>query len=313
MDNMIFPEPLRNGDKVAIVSPASAVRPELIDGAADTLRLMGFEPVVMPHAKGQAPGSFSGSRDERLDDFLSAWRNPSIKAVICGRGGYGCVHLLDSLSAEPLRENAKWLVGFSDISALHALLHSKGIASVHASMCKHLSEFGPDDECTLLLDRILRGAPSISYDIPPHPLNLPGDASGPLIGGNLAVLNGLASTPFDLLDASSLKGAILWLEDIAEPIYKIERVLYRLHHSGALSALSGLVFGQFTLYKPDRDHESVEQMAAECIRRWGYRFPVAFGWPSGHVDRNLPLVEGARATLSVTPGSACLRMMMEEP
>lgn len=226
-DKIIYPKPLRPGDKVAIVSPASIISPDYVTGAVEAFRRQGWNPVVYPHALG-SNGSYSGSADERLADLTDALSNPEIRAVMCSRGGYGAVHLMESLSALDLRKDAKWLIGFSDISALHALMSSQGVASVHASMCKHLALF-PDDYASQSLYSILKGE-SVRYKEENHPRNRHGVAVGRLVGGNMAVLGGLIGSEYDLFSRYG-NDTILFIEDIAEPIYKIERILYQLRLS----------------------------------------------------------------------------------
>ncbi len=299
---MIYPQPLAKGDKIAIVSPASRIYPEYVDGACRVIREMGYEPVPYPHCKGCVAG-YSGSIEERLADFRDAMLNPEIKAVLCSRGGYGVVHLLEFLDAEELSSNAKWVVGFSDISALHAAMVSAGVVSVHGSMAKHMALHGAD-EVTSAIFSILQGKLP-TYEVPAHELNKAGVAEGRLAGGNLAVLSGLTDTPFDLL----AKGDVLFIEDIGEPIYKVERILYNLRLSGVLSMIKGLVVGQFTnCESPDGTGETMEQMIRRMVD--GYDMPVAFNFPCGHVDYNLPLIEGAKVKLEV--GESALLQFIPE-
>ena len=277
---MIFPDKLKKGDKIAIISPASAVKEEYIDGAAGFLRREGFEPVVMPHAKGPAAGTYAANEYDRSRDLRQALLDPEIKAILCARGGYGCVHLIPSVTDDEIRRNPKWLIGFSDVSALHALWHRAGVASVHAPMAKHLSTEGDNDFSTRSLVNILTVAPAVFYNVSGHHLNIAGRAEGRILGGNLAVLDGLAATDCDLLAASDPEGVILFLEDIAEPIYKVERMVTRLALSGALSRVKGLIFGQFTDYKPSANHDSMEWMLADTLSRHHLRdIPVAFNFP----------------------------------
>ena len=307
---MKYPDLLAPGDKIAIISPATTVRPEYIDGAVSLLRDKGFSPIVMSHAKGPAEGSFAATAAARIADFQTAWCDSEVKAVLCARGGYGCVEILPAIPPSMLRANAKWLIGFSDVSALHAMLHSSGIASLHAPMARHLAEEPADDPCTEALLRILTSAEATEYNLPAHPDNFGGEAEGRLRGGNLAVLNGLANTRFDMLDVKPAdEDTILFIEDIAEPIYKVERVLWRLRLNGTLNRVAGLIFGTFTDYKPDRNHASMEAMIRQRILDWGLEgIPVAFGFPCGHTADNLPLIEGCMASLSVSPAGVTLRM-----
>ena len=296
----IIPPYLRPGDKVAILSPASKIDPALIDGAAASLIAEGFTPVVMPHAAGVV-GSFSGSRSERLADLTDALADDEIRCILCSRGGYGAVHLLRELDSLPDRMFRKWLVGFSDISALHALWRRKGVASLHAAMAKHIA-MGDSFPSFRRELGILRGtvSPDCSWD--PHPYNNCGEAAGPLVGGNLAVIGGLFATPFSPL---SEPGAILMIEDVAEPIYKVERMLWQLRLSGDLANLAGLVIGQFTDYRPSADWTAMEDMLHNALD--GLPVPVAFGAPFGHIPDNHPLLINRRASLSVGPAGASLR------
>ena len=309
---MIFPEKLKKGDKIAVISPATVVKEEFIDGALEFLRREGFEPVVMPHAKGPAAGTYAANEYDRASDLRQATLDPEVKAILCARGGYGCVHLLSAVTDEEIRANAKWLIGFSDVSALHAMWHRAGVASIHGPMAKHMTEEGDNDFSTRSLINLLTVSPSVNYKVNSHPLNLPGRAFGRLLGGNLAVLDGLAATDLDMLTANDAEGTILFMEDIAEPIYKVERMLSRLAMSGALSRAKGLVFGQFTEYKPSANYEEMEWMVSDVLSRHRIKdIPVAFRFPVGHVKENLPLVEGDYVELRVTPEYVSLNSMNE--
>lgn len=294
---MIYPKPLQPGDAIAIVSPASKIDTKLVDSACATLARWGFDPIVGRHCKGSC-GSYSGTIDQRLSDLREAAENPKVRAVLCSRGGYGVVHLLSSLLPEFWKTDPKWIIGFSDISALHAAAAANGVASIHAPMCKHLTEH-PDDECSQALRRILAGELP-AYETKPNPLNHTGKAEGRIFGGNLAVLNGLVSTPYDLLKGDR----ILFIEDVGEEIYKVERMLYTLKLNGTLASLKALIVGQFTEYHPSDDHTEMYDMIEKMMK--SYDIPVVYDFPVGHVDRNLPIVEGAYASLAVDADSVKL-------
>ena len=289
--HMIYPKPLEAGDRIAIVSPASKIDPALVDGACRTLSEWGFRPEVSEFCKGES-GSFSGTVDERLRDLRRVFSDSGVRAVLCSRGGYGVVQLLEHFDVGMFRRDPKWLIGFSDISVLHAYSSFSGVASIHASMCKHLVEL-PDDECSRALRSILAGELP-DYTVEGNPLNREGSAEGTLSGGNMAVLTALLSTPYNLLK----RDHILFIEDISEAIYKIERMLYTMRLDGTFEHTRGLIVGQFTDYKPSIDHSDMYEMISSMVE--GYDFPVAYGFPVGHVDRNLPLVEGAYASLTVS-------------
>ncbi|MDE5628998.1 MAG: LD-carboxypeptidase [Muribaculaceae bacterium] len=290
--NIVFPAPLRKGDTIAICSPASKIDPQVVYDAEQVLIEQGYKVRIMPHALGEW-GSYSATDDERFADLRDAFADKSVRAILCSRGGYGVVHIMDRLAALPLEKDPKWVIGFSDISAMHALMHSKGIASIHSSMCAAIKE-GPENEDNAALLGILRGERP-AFVFPNHRYDNPGIATGTLLGGNLAVLADLINTPYDLLKPDS----ILFLEDVSEPIYKIERIFYQLKLSGLLDNIKGLIIGQFTDYKPDSNYEDMESMIRTMTA--GHNYPIAFNVPVGHVDHNIPLIESAKITLKVSP------------
>lgn len=300
------PAPLQAGDKVAIVSPASTIDPAFIDGATQVLRGWGFEVIEGAHARGHhvaASGAitFSGTAQERLTDLREAFENCEVKAILCSRGGYGTLQLLDPLQ-EVIARNPKWVIGFSDITALHAALHRAGIASIHGLMAKHLTECGAADPCSEALHHLLTGG-SMHIEVEPHPCNITGSATAQLVGGNLALLHSLLATPYNMIRP----GVVLFIEDIAEAIYRTQRMLLSLRLSGILPQLAGLIVGQLTRYRdpllPEQEQEQTLQRSAmyEMIREMvaPYGYPVAFNFPIGHVNRNRPLVEGAQVKFSV--------------
>lgn len=295
---LIIPAPLNAADRIAIVSPSGAVSPALIDGAAAVIAAEGFSPVVMPHAKGRN-GTYAGTASDRFADLAAAVTDRTVRAIFCARGGFGAVHLIPGLETLPLRANAKWLVGFSDISALHALWSTHGIASIHGPMARHLSTNGPDHPATQALFALLRGE-KIEITTPAHPLNRPGRTAGTLLGGNMAVLHGLIGSPYDMLRPDS----ILVLEDINEPIYRVERMLWQMKLSGVLPRLRGLIIGNFKGADADANHESVEAMIAEMVAP--YDFPVAFRAPVGHILENMPLRLTAPAVMTVDSAGSLL-------
>lgn len=295
----IYPAPLRPGDKIAVLSPAGPISDTVVDSAVTVMRSLGYEVVVYPHTFGKF-GHFSGTTDERYADLEAALTDPTVRAIVCSRGGYGVVHNLDRLGRLDLRSDPKWVVGFSDISALHALMASQNVASIHASMASHIG-WGIDDPDNRMLFDILAGKMP-TYTWQGSPYNHPGRTEGKLLGGNLAVIADLMATPFDIIRP----GTILFIEDVSEPIYKIERILIQLKLAGILPNLKGLIIGQFTDYRPDDNHKTMEAMIAETVA--GYDFPIAFGAPIGHVDHNVPLVEGSWATLDVTKEKTTLTL-----
>ncbi len=288
---VVFPRPLKKGDTIAICSPAGPIDPSKVSGASRVLENYGWKVKIMPHALGRN-GNYSGSDDERFADLRDALADPEVRAIICSRGGYGVVHIIDRLNDLDWTSDPKWIVGFSDISALHAMMASKGVASVHASMTAHIAKGAGDVDNARLFDILEGKREPFSFASDKH--DRPGVASGRLLGGNVAVLADLIKTRYDILQP----GSILFIEDVAEPIYKIERILYQLKIAGVLGMINGLIVGQFTDYKADASYKTMEDMIADMVA--AYRYPVAFNVPVGHVDHNVPLIESAEVTLKVT-------------
>lgn len=322
---IITPPAIRKGDTIAIISPATEVKAHWVRGAVAELKRRGYKPMIMPHSLGPRHGTFAANDTERLADLREALLNPEVKAILCARGGYGCIQLISKDLQKLVSQYPKWIIGFSDISALHALWQKAGVKSLHCSMAKQLTLFDIDfhesdivdfsrnelptsDELPLLKDcvgnmfDILEGnGDSLSYSASSPEGIICGETEGVIVGGNLAVLNGLASTPWDILDKEFLRGKILFLEDIGEKIYQVERMLTRLHLAGAFENAAGIIFGQFTEYYADRNFSSMEEMIASRIREWNVKCPVALSFPIGHTAINRPIPEGAAAHLNVTP------------
>ncbi|MDR0973885.1 MAG: LD-carboxypeptidase [Prevotellaceae bacterium] len=293
MKKLTVPPFLKVGDKVIIVSPSGRIDRHTLSQTQKIFNHWGLRATLSKHAAAMA-GSFAGTASMRYEDFQAAMDDDEARAIFCSRGGYGVVHFLDRLDFTRFRRHPKWLVGFSDISALHALFQHQGFASLHAPMGKHLITEPVDDPCTVYLRHILFGELPI-YDISSHKLNIKGEAAGILRGGNMTVLNGLRATPFDL----PLAGTILFLEDIGERPHTIERMFYNLKLSGDLSKLTGLIIGQFTEYNPTDSllRQTLYESIADMVR--GYGYPVCFDFPVGHVTNNLPLICGAEVNLIV--------------
>ena len=300
--SLFYPQPLQRGDKVAFLSPASSVKEEYVLGAMTRFYDRGYEPVLMPHALDQADGSFAASKSNRLMDLMDALADSDIKAIFCNRGGYGCCQLLAHFSYNLIASHPKWIIGFSDVSALLAMWYFSDVASIHGPMAKHLATMPADDPSTMALFNVLESGGRFDYLLPPSPINRLGESEGRLLGGNLAVLNDLANTPYDLLDPHMASDYILFFEDISEPIYAVERMLWRLQLAGTFQRAKGLIFGKFTEYKPDKNFNSMEEMISRFLERAipFKKIPIVFNFPIGHVDENLSLTVGARVRLKVT-------------
>lgn len=302
---IIYPEALEKGDKIAIVSPASSVKEEYVYGAMQKIRDRGYEPVLMPHAIGHEYGSYAAPERERVNDIIMALEDREIKAILCSRGGYGCCQLLRDIPLHLIKENPKWIIGFSDVTALHALWLKAGVASIHGPMAKHISTSEEDDYWTVALFNVLENGGRMNFVYECDIYDIPGAATGRLRGGNMAVMNDLAGSPYDMFNISpeeNPEGVILFLEDIGEPIYKVNRMLWRLLLSGVFDKIKGLIFGNFTNYQADKNYKAMEEMISDfCLRYLKHLdIPIAIKFPTGHVPWNNSLVEGALINLDTT-------------
>lgn len=292
---MIIPQYLRRGDRVAIVSPSGAVDPELIDGACETLRMWGLQPVLGQTAKGRH-GRFSGTDEERLADLQWAMDSPEFAAILCGRGGYGAVRIVDKLRFDGIRQYPKWLIGFSDITAFHARFFDEGIASAHAVMAKAIAHADDNVEAVESLRKLLFGerVHYVSYSNEKSVYNRSGYATGELVGGNLSLLYALQGTPYALQP----QGKVLFIEDLSERLYHIDRMMQNLRLSGVFEEINGLVVGQFTNIDADPSFgQNIEEIILSAV---GDReIPVAFNFPVGHVSDNWALPHGVTAHLEV--------------
>lgn len=298
---ILTPPPLKHGDRIAIVSPAGIIKPQLVYITLPVLTDEGWVPYIGEHTFNRH-GTYAGTDDERYSDLETALTDPDTRAIICSRGGYGAVHLLDRLNRLSLRDDPKWIVGYSDISALHALMSAHGIKSIHAPMAKHIAEHHGKDEDSRRLFDMLRGE-NPTVKIKPFDKNRFGKAEGVLLGGNLAVIAGLISTPFNVFRP----GSILFIEDVAEPIYKVERILYTLKLNGSLEKLAGLIVGRFTNYVADRDNATMEDMIETMVA--DYDYPVAYNVPIGHVDHNIPMMCSSTVSLTVDSSGVAIKTL----
>lgn len=319
MDTLIFPPYVHAGDRAIILSPSSKIDKRFLRGAAKRLGSWGLEVVQARHA-GSSNGTYAGTIAQRLGDLQAALDDPEAKVILCSRGGYGAVHLVGMLDFTRFREHPKWLIGFSDITALHNVLQQQGFASLHAPMARHLTVEPDDDFCTQALRGILFGEPagmaeeadsnregaSITYTCPAHKLNHRGKAEGILRGGNLSVFYGLRGTPYDIPP----EGTILFIEDVGERPHSVERMLYNLKLGGVLERLSGLIIGQFTEYVENKSlGKELYGALADVVKEYDY--PVCFGFPVGHVTMNVPLINGAHVSLET--GKKECRLRLDRP
>lgn len=289
---MIYPAPLKNGDSVAIIAIASLVSRDTIEPGITILESWGLSVRRGVHLYDRY-GSFAGTDADRLYDLQQALDDPEIKAVFIARGGYGTTRIMDQIQLKSLRKHPKWIIGFSDVTALHAHLFGKGFIGLHGSMpgyyAKKNAQLSTDH-----LRRVLFGE-WLSIKAPVHALNRMGEATGRIVGGNLAIISHLIGTGSDV----DTKGNILFLEDIGEHLYVIDRMMVQLKRTGKLKGLAALVVGYFSKIKDTKP--AFGKSALEIIREHveEYDYPVAFNFPIGHEDDNFPLPIGHKSSLSV--------------
>ena len=292
---MQLPPYLKSGDLVSIAAPARWVDPEDIKIFLSMLEQEGLK--TMTGSIYARHHQFAGEDKDRLNDLQQMLDHPDIKAIFCARGGYGAIRLLSKIDLKGFAEHPKWVVGFSDITALHAYLQMRiGVACIHAAMPYTLKDVtDTDNPAAASLFRILKGELP-SYTVPANSLNREGKSSGILLGGNLSGLYSLTGTPFQF----PTNGAILFLEDVDEYLYHIDRMMQNLKLSGMLENLAGLVVGGLT---DMHDNEVPFGMdAAEIIRAAveEFDFPACFNFPAGHVEGNMAMVLGRQVSLEVT-------------
>lgn len=276
---------VRSGSKLAIVAPSGPFDRERFEQGLAILR--GRYEVVFDEGIHARTGYFAGSDERRLWELIAAIRNPAVDAIICARGGYGATRLLTGLDEAEVATANKILVGFSDITALHSLWARAGVRSIHGPMVASLgrgNERVISEWFATLEGR--DGAESWTVD----PL-VPGSAEGRLIGGNLAVLGALVGTPY----APPLDGCLLFLEDVGERPYRVDRVLTTLRQAGWLERCAGFILGAFTEGAPGPDGVTLEEVLQDRLGDLGV--PVVTGFPAGHIDDNEPLTFGAMARI----------------
>ena len=300
---MITPPFLRPGDTIGIVAPASRFPYEELVPGLDLLRNEWQLTVIEGESVQAKDGPFAGSDNLRRADLQRMLDNPTIRAIFAARGGYGCYRLVDSLDLTLFRQHPKWLVGFSDVTVLHSWLTNHGIQSLHGIMPKQFGNQGVEEALSTLRQWLFGSVPE-SYDVSSHPLNRVGQASGQLIGGNLTMLINSLSTPTDL----DVKDRILFIEDIDETLFSLDRMLTQLKRAGRLANLAGLVVGQFTDMQLSLSlpfEKDANQIIAEAVSE--YQYPVCFDFPAGHVARNLALPLGRMVRLEVGEAGGTIR------
>jgi len=300
---ILRPPYLRPGDAIAIVCPAGYLPLERAQACIDTLELWGYRVRIGPTLGGDSDNYFSGGDEARLADLQRALDDPAVNAILCGRGGYGLSRIIDRIDFTRFRQRPKWVIGYSDITLLHSHIEANyHIATLHAPMAAAFNEGGAGGVNVRSLRQALEGE-DLNYTSAPHAFNRPGQVSAPLTGGNLPLLAHLAGTA----SAASTAGKVLFLEDVGEYLYNIDRMLLQLKRSGSLDRLAGLIAGSFIELKDTMRPfgATVEEIIRDAIK--DYDYPVCFGFPVGHGVQNVALRTGVPHRLSITDEGVSLQ------
>ena len=292
---------LKKGDKVALLSPSYSTPDSNIQNTAAVLKEWGFEPVIGKNVGKLDAGKYAGTAQERADDFTAALKDTSIKAILSNRGGYGTIQLVDLIDLKLVTDNPKWLIGFSDITTLHAMETKAGVMSIHGTMSSFIGKTrGKDDNSTLLRDLLKGTVPT--YKVPKHKFNQKGKAEGILVGGNMATFVPLVGASD--IDVFSGDGIILFMEEVGESLHNIDRMFNALELHGVMENVKGVVLGEFVDSGTDLNYETTEEMLSKYLKK--YNIPVLCGFPAGHDDVNVPIVMGAKVKMDVTDNGATL-------
>ncbi|MDL1913914.1 MAG: LD-carboxypeptidase [Bergeyella sp.] len=301
MSRSVYPKPLKKNARIAIVSPAGAVESKDIEKGLSLLREKGYVPVLGEYALGKYTHgyTYAGTEKERISDLNWAFNDASISAIWATRGGYGSQQLLRHLRLSRFRKLPKWYIGYSDNTVIQSFLLKNGFVSVYGQTLK-TSSFGVDpggyEKIFSLMEK-----PSLTYEIQSNLFNRGGKAKGILVGGNLSLIYALLGTRYSF----DFHKKILFIEDIGENYYALDRMLISLDLAGVFRKIKGMIVGGMTLMGSKKDNpnyaDSFDPLAYDIVKeRVGkYVFPVAFGFPNGHIYRNFPLLIGVKVSLSV--------------
>jgi muramoyltetrapeptide carboxypeptidase len=301
MKKTIFPKALKKGSKIAVISPAGAVDVSQLEKGIEMIKNKGFEPVLGEHlyTKYSNGYNYAGTEQERIKDINWALNDQDISAIWASRGGYGCQHLIQHLKLKNFINNPKWYIGYSDNTVIQSYLLKKGFASIHGQTIK-TSSFGVTDESYDLVFNILKGKRP-EYALKSHKFNKAGNIEGELVGGNLALIYALLGTKYSF----DFRDKILFIEDIGENFYALDRMIMTLELAGVFNKIKGLIVGGMTNMGDEKENKSYEESFDEFAyklisdRISKYKFPTVFGFPNGHIKDNRPLIIGGKVNMKV--------------
>ncbi len=293
------PDFLTIGDTIGIVAMAGKVNPLAVEPAITILQNWGLK-VIVGESVSAAYHQFAGTDEVRLRDFQQMLDNPFVKAIFSARGGYGSSRILDEVDFSHFLKKPKWIIGFSDITAVHCHLNNLGVMSIHGVMPKSFDQTGGEEALETLRKTLFGEA--LSYQILPEEFNRIGTATGQVVGGNLCLLAHLIGSKSEL----NTKGKILFLEDVGEKFYNLDRMMLQLRRAGKLENLTGLIVGQFsdlTDYETPFGKTAWEIMAEHTVK---YHYPVCYNFPVGHIPDNRAIICGAMGQLEVLQSGVSL-------
>lgn len=304
MNRHIKPENLKIGDTISIIAPSGVLKDyeQYMEKSISLMESWGLN-VVLGSTIYETYGHFSSTDINREKDFQKAIDDNKIKAIWCARGGYGAMRIIDNINYDNLSKNPKWVIGYSDITAIHNDIHNLGVESLHGVMCKSLEDISEDDDSISKLKDILFEEGELNYIIERNEYNIIGEASGKLVGGNLTLLQSLLQSKSSI----DTTNKIIFIEDVGEYLYHIDRMLHSLKRADYFSKCSGLIVGDFTDIKKNETkfgknlHEIINEIVEE------YNIPVMYGFPAGHGEKNLPLIFGRNVQIIVSENKSEIR------
>lgn len=301
MKNTTYPKSLKKGDKIAVISPAGTVIKSQVESTLKLIKSNGYEAIFGKHAFGKYEHgyNYAGTENERLSDLNWALNDQEIAAIWTTRGGYGCMHLLQKIDLKEFKKNPKWYIGYSDNTAVQSYLLKKGFVSISGQTLK-TSSFSVSNESYGKIFQILKGKYP-DYKVEKNKFNKEGKAEGELVGGNLALIYALLGTKYSF----NFKGKILFIEEIGESFYALDRMLMSLELAGVFNKITGLIIGGMINMGDEKENKNYEssfdemsyQIVSERIAK--YNFPTLFGFSNGHIFENKPLIIGSHVSLNV--------------
>ncbi len=293
---LIQPEPLKSGDTISILAPSGVLNnfDNKITKAINIFKSWGLNVVLGNHIYDKN-GHFAGTDKNREKDFQKALDNKNIKAIWCARGGYGAVRIIDKLNFDNYLKNPKWIIGFSDITVIHNKLNFLNSESIHAMMITGFEDIGQNNDSLSKLKNVLFGD-SLSYSIASNKNNKAGKSEGIIVGGNLTLIQSTIGSKTEL----KMKDKILFIEEIGEYAYHIDRMLYSLKRAGYFENCKGLIVGQISDVKKNNTDfgRSINELILDVLDE--YNFPILFDFPAGHEKTNFPIILGRKVILDVS-------------